>query len=84
MVISKALTYLSYEYVPVSLSHTAKATSPIFTVLLSYYLYKNIHIKETYVSLLLVVLGVILASTSEIQYNHIGFFSAIIATIVGM
>lgn len=84
MVSAKALTYISYEYVPVSLAHTAKATAPIFAVVLSYVMYSRVYATYTYLSLIPVVMGVILASINEIQYNHIGFLAATASTVIGV
>lgn len=65
--VSKILTYMSYEYVPVSLTHTLKALQPLFTVLLSKAFFGESYSWPVIVSLLPVVGGVILSSGSEVR-----------------
>lgn len=69
MVFNKMFTYLSYGLVPVSLTHTVKASSPIFAVLLSYFWMGRTFPKSVYLSLVPIVVGVSLASISEMEYN---------------
>lgn len=68
-VIVKVLTYWSYETVPVSVVHTCKASQPLFNVFAAYAIYRSKFSLATYLSLLPIVLGVVLASVSEMRIN---------------
>lgn len=65
----KLLTYWSYAVVPVSITHTAKASTPIFNVALAYILYSRKQSLLVYLSLLPIVCGVAMASISELRIN---------------
>jgi len=73
VIMSKLTTYLSYYYVSVSLSHTAKASEPIFNVLVAAVIFGEFHSAHVYLSLLPIALGITLASVTDFSYNHIGF-----------
>lgn len=82
VVLGKLATYFSYEYVSMSLTHTAKASEPIFNVVLSGLLFGEVKPLGVYASLVPIAAGVALASTSEVTYNHIGFISATISAMM--
>ncbi|CAE6964912.1 PPT1 [Symbiodinium sp. KB8] len=72
----KLATYFSYNYVSMALTHTAKALEPVFNVVLSAVFFGEYKSFGVYVSLVPIALGVGIASTSEMSYNHIGFAAA--------
>nr|XP_008864418.1 hypothetical protein H310_02625 [Aphanomyces invadans]ETW06343.1 hypothetical protein H310_02625 [Aphanomyces invadans] len=66
---SKLLTYWSYSKVPVALTHTCKASTPLFNVVLAYLVYRTTHATPICLSLAPIVVGVAMASMSEVQIN---------------
>ncbi|RLN88351.1 hypothetical protein BBJ28_00000681 [Nothophytophthora sp. Chile5] len=68
-VMAKMLTYWSYNAVPVSITHTCKASQPFFNVVLAYLIYRSRFSLATYSSLLPIVFGVVMASVSEMGMN---------------
>ncbi|GLD92959.1 hypothetical protein PINS_up001551 [Pythium insidiosum] len=78
-VMAKVLTYWSYDAVPVSIAHTCKASQPFFNVLVAYAIYRSKFSLATYLSLVPIVLGVILASVSEMRMNELAFGGAMFA-----
>jgi drug/metabolite transporter (DMT)-like permease len=68
-VMTKVLTYWSYDAVPIAFAHTCKASQPIFNVILAYLIYNSKFSLATYVALVPIVLGVVLASVSEMGMN---------------
>jgi solute carrier family 35, member E1 len=73
VVLGKLATYASYGTVSMSLTHTAKALEPVFNVLLSGLLFRELRSWGVYVSLLPIALGVWLASASEVTFHVVGF-----------
>lgn len=68
--------------IPVSLVHTIKGLSPLFTVL-AYRMIFNIHYSmSTYLSLVPLTLGVILACSVELSGNISGILSAFFAALI--
>jgi len=73
---------VSLRWVSVSFMQTVKASVPFFSVLLQVFCFgKNFDIK-TYISLIPIVGGVMLATYTETEYNAIGFYTALIASII--
>ncbi|KUJ09044.1 TPT-domain-containing protein [Mollisia scopiformis] len=68
--------------IPVSLVHTIKGLSPLFTVV-AYRLIFNIRYPAaTYVSLIPLTLGVMLACSAEFKGNLVGIFCALLAALI--
>ena len=65
----KLATYLSYAYVSMALTHTAKALEPVFNVTLSALFFAEFKPVGVYLSLIPIALGVAVASTTELSYN---------------
>ncbi|TMW63229.1 hypothetical protein Poli38472_002170 [Pythium oligandrum] len=78
-VVGKVLTYWSYSAVPVAIAHTCKASQPFFNVMLAYGIYRSKFSLATYLSLVPIVLGVVMASVSEMAMNDLAFGGAIFA-----
>ena len=76
VIMSKLATYLSYQTVSIALSHTAKASEPIFNVIVAALFFGEYHSRPVYVSLIPIALGVGLASVTDFTYNHTGFLWA--------
>ncbi|EQC29975.1 hypothetical protein SDRG_12254 [Saprolegnia diclina VS20] len=84
---AKILTYWSYSKVPVALTHTCKASTPLFNVVLAYLVYRTTHALPIYLSLLPIVVGVSLASMSEVQINEfatVGLLCAVSSSMFGV
>ena len=73
---------ISIWKVPVSFAHTIKATLPLFTILISRFVLKEHHTTQVYVSLVVIVSGVIVASVTELSFDSLGFVSALVSTLV--
>ncbi|KAF7634711.1 TPT domain-containing protein [Meloidogyne graminicola] len=74
--------YFALWKVTVSYAQTVKATMPIFTVLISRVLLGERQSLKLYFSLLPVVIGVFIASVTEVQFNLFGLFTSFISTAI--
>nr|CAD2206925.1 unnamed protein product [Meloidogyne enterolobii] len=74
--------YFALWKVTVSYAQTVKGTMPIFTVLISRVLLGERQSLKLYFSLLPVVVGVFIASVTEIHFNLFGLCSSFISTAV--
>ncbi|DBA03665.1 TPA: hypothetical protein N0F65_006844 [Lagenidium giganteum] len=86
-VFAKVLTYWSYDAVPVAVAHTCKASQPFFNVLMAYAVYRSKFSLATYLSLVPIVVGVIMASVSEMGMNNLavsGIAFAVISALLGV
>lgn len=81
---SKVFTYISYGKVPASLTHTVKATSPIFSVLLCRYYLKTKVPSLAIAALVPIAVGVTLSSVTEINFEVWGFLAALVSTLIGV
>ena len=68
-VLAKMFTYWSYNVVPVSITQTCKASQPFFNVVLAYVAYRSWFSVATYLTLVPIVFGVVMASVSEMGIN---------------
>ncbi|KAK0393613.1 hypothetical protein QR680_000309 [Steinernema hermaphroditum] len=84
--LGKALAAGSAYYglwkVPVSYAHTIKATMPLFAVLMARVLLGEKQRPRVYLSLLPIVLGVTIASVTEVSFNLAGLLSSLFSTFV--
>lgn len=78
--LSSVLAHVSIWKVPVSYAHTVKATMPFFTVIISRVFCGERFSFKTYMALLPVVLGVSVATLTEVSFDMIGLTSALLAT----
>ncbi len=67
MISTKLLTYISYGYIPVSLTHTVKALQPFFNVLIVFLWTGEGVDRKTLLSLVPIVFGVAYASVNELE-----------------
>lgn len=82
LTLGRFLTYFSYKTVAASLTHTVKASSPVFTVLLLYAIYGKCQPLSTLLSLIPIVLGVVLSAVTEMEIKADGFAAAVMAGLI--
>lgn len=68
--------------IPVSLVHTIKGLSPLFTVLAYRVLFRIRYARATYLSLVPLTLGVMLACSTGFSTNFFGILCALVAALV--
>mmetsp|Transcript_41161 Transcript_41161/g.131737 ORF Transcript_41161/g.131737 Transcript_41161/m.131737 type:complete len:357 (+) Transcript_41161:322-1392(+) len=71
---------ISLRYIPVSFNQAIGATTPMFTALFSVLILGKVETKETYLALVPVVVGIVLASNSEPLFHLTGFLVCMSAT----
>ena len=83
-VIGHALGSLALSRVPVSMVHTIKALSPLFTVLAYAFFFQVSYSRKTYISLVPLISGVVLACStlSTSSDDEIGFVAALGSTFI--
>ncbi|KAF7846531.1 hypothetical protein BT93_L4192 [Corymbia citriodora subsp. variegata] len=68
--------------IPVSLVHTIKGLSPLFTVIAYRVFLRTKYARATYLSLIPLTLGVILACSTDFSTNFLGIGAAFVAALV--
>ncbi|SPQ99854.1 unnamed protein product (mitochondrion) [Plasmodiophora brassicae] len=82
--VSKAMTFVSYGTLSLSLTHTIKSSSPIFAAIITFVTVGNgVSLKEM-VSLLAISIGVTLSSFTEVHFELRGFLAAVSSCVVGV
>ena len=81
---AKYLTYLSYRQVPVSLTHTIKSMSPVFSVISQLIIFQHCVARSELLTLIPIIIGVTLSTINEIHFELIGFLAAMASTILGV
>lgn len=76
------LSSMATSQIPVSLVHTIKGLSPLFTVLAYRVLFRIRYARATYLSLIPLTLGVMLACSTGISTNFFGILCALLAALV--
>ena len=76
------LSSMATSQIPVSLVHTIKGLSPLFTVLAYRCVFRIRYARATYLSLVPLTLGVMLACSAEFSTNFFGIICAFVAALV--
>ncbi|KAJ5775971.1 uncharacterized protein N7511_000982 [Penicillium nucicola] len=76
------LSSMATAQIPVSLVHTIKGLSPLFTVLAYRILFRIRYARATYLSLIPLTMGVMLACSTGVSTNFFGIFCAFAAAII--
>lgn len=82
VIAAKLSTYIGYAKASLALSHTAKASEPIFNALVASLLFGERYSPVVYASLVPIALGVTLASVSEWSFNAVGFAWAVLSALL--
>lgn len=61
-----------------------KSSSPIFSAIISLYIFKKQSDSNVYFSLLIIAIGVTLSAITEIEFQILGFLAAVFATLTGV
>lgn len=80
-ILNIALSNISLQYIPASFMQTMRGTVPLFTFIFEIFTEKRIFKFQTFLLLLPIVFGVILATWTEINFNWIGFLCAVFSSI---
>jgi len=75
------LTNVSFAAVAVSFTHTVKTLEPVFTSVGSYLVAGTVYPLPVYLSLLPVILGVAIASATELSFTWLGFLTAMSSNV---
>lgn len=76
------LSSTATEKIPVSLVHTIKGLSPLFTVIAYRFIFRIRYSTATYLSLIPLTVGVILACSVEFSGNFFGILCAFVAALI--
>jgi len=80
-VIGHTLTQISLEFIAVSYTHTIKSISPLFTMIMSYFILGETFSLNMGLSIVPIVTGVLLSSVVEMDINVIGTVTALLSSV---
>lgn len=80
--VSSLSTQFSLAKVPLAYTHTVKATLPLFSVVFSWLLLGQTFSLRTLATLIPIVVGVIVASATELEFNVAGLLAALGSVMV--
>jgi len=78
---SKVTHQLALSYVPVSFVHSVKVSTPIFTIMVSRYVLGEKPSVRIMCTTIPIMLGIVLCSASEKNYNAPGMVAALVGTL---
>lgn len=81
---SKLLTLYSFRLIPMSMTYTLKAVSPLMSCLLSYIFKGRVFSWSIYLSLVPICGGVILATVGGFQFSRLGIVLGGVSTLAGV
>ena len=81
---SKLLTLYSFSLIPMSLTYTLKAISPLLSCLLSYIFKGRVFSWSIYLSLVPICGGVILATAGGFEFSQLGIVLGGVSTLAGV
>jgi solute carrier family 35, member E1 len=74
--------YVSIWKMTVSFTETVKSSLPIFTIIVSYFVLREVHTFKVYLSLVPIIIGVAITTFTEVQFDTCGITSAIFCTML--
>ncbi|GAA5876629.1 hypothetical protein JCM8547_002425 [Rhodosporidiobolus lusitaniae] len=80
--INIAVSNLSLHLVSVPFHQVVRAMTPLFTIIISIILYRKSHSRQTYLSLVPVILGVVFATFGDYSFTAWGFILTLIGTLL--
>jgi solute carrier family 35 protein E1 len=81
-IVGHCFSSMALTYVSVSFSHTVKALSPLFTVLVYMLFYSISYSRSVYISLAILTTGVVLVCSTNFHFHFLGFLCSLGATVV--
>ncbi|BGP15878.1 hypothetical protein JCM10213v2_003868 [Rhodosporidiobolus nylandii] len=80
--INIAVSNLSLHLVSVPFHQVVRAMTPLFTIVISIILYRKRHTRQTYLSLVPVVMGVVFATYGDYSFTAWGFILTLLGTLL--